>query len=83
MGIIPGGLNRNRKFRMNMIEAGPGCPEWIVDVLFDPQTSGGLLISLPSKEAEALVKRMNDEGIKDAAIIGEVVPEPKGKILVL
>jgi selenide,water dikinase len=83
MGIIPGGLNRNRKFRMNMIEAGPGCPEWIVDVLFDPQTSGGLLISLPSKEAEALVKRMNDEGIKDAAIIGEVVSEPKGKILVL
>ena len=83
MGIIPGGLNRNRKFRMNMIEAGSDCPEWIVDVLFDPQTSGGLLISLPLKEAENLVKRMNDEGIKDAAIIGEVVTEQKGKILVL
>jgi len=83
MGIIPGGLNRNRRFRMNMIEAGSDCPEWIVDVLFDPQTSGGLLISLPLKEAEDLVKRMNDEGIKDAAIIGEVVTEQKGKILVL
>ena len=83
MGIIPGGLNRNRRFRMNMIEAGSNCPEWIVDVLFDPQTSGGLLISLPLKEAEDLVKRMNDEGIKDAAIIGEVVTEQKGKILVL
>ena len=82
MGIIPGGLNRNRKFRMNMIEVGPDCPEWIVDVFFDPQTSGGLLISLPLKEAEDLVKRMNDEGIKDAAIIGEVVPEPKGKIMI-
>jgi len=83
MGIIPGGLNRNRKFRMNMIEVGPDCPEWIVDVFFDPQTSGGLLISLPLKEAEDLVKRMNDEGIKDAAIIGEVVSEPKGKIVVI
>jgi len=82
MGIIPGGLNRNRKFRMNMVEAGPGCPEWIVDVLFDPQTSGGLLISLPLKEAEDLVKRMNDEGIEEASIIGEVVPEPKGKIMI-
>jgi len=82
MGIIPGGLNRNRKFRMNMIEVGSDCPEWIVDVFFDPQTSGGLLISLPLKEAEDLVKRMNDEGIKDAAIIGEVVPEPKGKIMI-
>jgi len=83
MGIIPGGLNRNRKFRMNMIEAGPSCPEWIVDVFFDPQTSGGLLISLPLKEAEDLVKRMNDEGIEEASIIGKVVTEPKGKILVL
>ena len=82
MGIMPGGLNRNRKFRMNMIEVGPGCPEWIVNVFFDPQTSGGLLISLPRKEAEDLVKRMNDEGIKDAAIIGEVATKPKGKILV-
>ena len=83
MGIIPGGLNRNRKFRMNMIEAGPDCPEWIVDVLFDPQTSGGLLIALPLKDAEDLVNKMNDGGIEDASIIGEVVTEPKGKILVL
>jgi len=83
MGIMPGGLNRNRKFRMNMIEAGPDCPEWIVDVLFDPQTSGGLLIALPLKDAEDLVNKMNDEGIEDASIIGKVVTEPKGKILVL
>ena len=83
MGIIPGGLNRNRKFRMGMIETGPDCPEWIVDVLFDPQTSGGLLISLPLKEAEDLVKRMNDKGIEEASIIGKVVTKPKGKILVL
>jgi len=83
MGIMPGGLNRNRKFRMDMIEVGPDCPEWIVDVLFDPQTSGGLLISLPLKEAEVLVKRMNDEGIDEASVIGEVAAKPKGKILIL
>ena len=82
MGIIPGGLNRNRKFRMDMVEVGADCPEWIVDVLFDPQTSGGLLISLPHKEAKNLVMKMNDEGIKDATIVGEVVTEPKGKIKV-
>jgi len=83
MGIIPGGLNRNRKFRMDMIEVGPDCPKWIVDVLFDPQTSGGLLISLPLKEAADLVKRMNDEGIEEASVIGKVVAKPKGKILIL
>ena len=80
MGIIPGGLNRNRKFRMGMIEVGSGCPEWMVDVFFDPQTSGGLLISLPPQEAQDLVKRMHDDGIQDAAVIGEVVKEPAGKI---
>jgi len=83
MGIIPGGLNRNRKFRMSMVEVGPDCPEWIVDVLFDPQTSGGLLIALPLKEAEELVQRMRDEGIERASIIGEIVTEKKGKILII
>jgi selenide,water dikinase len=82
MGIIPGGLNRNRKFRVKMIDVGPACPAWLVDVFFDPQTSGGLLISLPSKDGEDLVRRMHDGGIQDAAVIGEVVPEPKGKIIV-
>ena len=81
MGIIPGGLNRNRKFRMKMVDVGPTCQPWLVDVFFDPQTSGGLLISLPSEEAEILVSKMRDEGIHDAAVIGEVVAEPKGKII--
>ena len=83
MGIIPGGLNRNRKFRMKIIDVGSHSPVWLVDVFFDPQTSGGLLISLPSEEAEALVNNMHDEGLHDAAIIGEVVAEPKGTIIVL
>jgi selenide,water dikinase len=54
----------------------------MVDILFDPQTSGGLLISVPAADAEPLVKRMRREGIKDAAIIGEVVAKPKGRIVV-
>jgi len=83
MGIIPGGLNRNRNFRMHMIETGPHCPPWLVDVFFDPQTSGGLLISLPKSDAQQLVKKMKEGGIGDAAIIGEVVAEPKGKIIVV
>jgi selenide,water dikinase len=82
MGIIPGGLNRNRSFRLHMVETGPDCPRWLVDVFFDPQTSGGLLISLPAHDAETLLQQMHDEGIKDAAAIGEVVSAPKGRIIV-
>lgn len=83
MGIIPGGLNRNRNFRMPMVEVDDGCPPWLVDVFFDPQTSGGLLIALSADDADILVRQMNDIGIVDASVIGEVVSEPKGKILVL
>ena len=82
MGIIPGGLNRNRKFRMPMVDIAPTCPAWLSDVFFDPQTSGGLLISLPSKDGAELVKRMHENGIPEAAVIGEVISEPKGKITV-
>lgn len=82
MGVIPGGLHRNRQFRMSMIEVEEGCPSWRVDVFFDPQTSGGLLIALPAEDANRMVRRMHDSGIVDAAVIGDVVSEPKGKIVV-
>jgi len=81
MGIIPGGLNRNRKFRMPMVDVASTCPPWLVDVFFDPQTSGGLLSSLSAGEAETLVAAMHDQGIPEAAVIGEIVKEPAGKIV--
>ncbi len=82
MGMTPGGLHRNREFRLNMVEFGDSVPQFMSDILFDPQTSGGLLISLPASEAESLLERMHREGIEEAAIIGEVTAEPKGRIIV-
>ncbi len=82
MGMIPGGLHRNRQFRLNMVEFGDNVPQFMSDILFDPQTSGGLLISVPASEAESLLRRMHKEGVEEAAIIGEVIAEPKGRIIV-
>lgn len=82
MGMVPGGLHRNREFRLHMIKVSPQVPPWMVDILFDPQTSGGLLISTPSPQAEELLSKLHERGIEEAAIIGEVVEEPKGKIVV-
>lgn len=80
--VVSGGLIRNRKFRESRIEVGPDCPDWLVDVLFDPQTAGGLLIALPESAAAELLGRMRAAGIGGAAIVGEVTAAPKGKIIV-
>jgi len=82
MGMVAGGLHRNKKFRMHMVDVAPHVPDYVTDVFFDPQTSGGLLFSLPEDQAEDIVKKMHAEGIQDAAIVGEVTGKPKGKILV-
>ena len=82
MGLIPGGTIRNRDFRLPMIERAAEISDEMLLILFDAQTSGGLLISVPGREADTLLQRMHEEGIEEAAIIGEVVAEPKGKIVV-
>lgn len=41
-------------------------------ILYDPQTSGPLVISLPAEKADLLVSALKEKGVKDAAIIGEV-----------
>ena len=81
-GIIPGGLNRNRDFRAHMVTMAKAVPDYLVDILFDPQTSGGLFIAVAPEKAEKLLASMHREGIPEAALVGEVVAEPKGKIIV-
>lgn len=82
MGMVPGGLHRNRDFRSNMVTIKKTVPDYMSDILFDPQTSGGLLISVAPEKARGLLERMHREGIDEAALIGEVVAELKGRIIV-
>ncbi|KPJ52672.1 MAG: selenophosphate synthase [Dehalococcoidia bacterium DG_18] len=82
MGLVPGGTQRNREFRLNMIEQAYEIGDDIWNILFDPQTSGGLLISIPGHRGEEFLQNLHRNGIKDAAIIGEVVGEPKGRIII-
>ncbi len=82
MGLIPAGTIRNRDFNLHMIQTSAEITDEKLLILFDAQTSGGLLFSVSSQQAEGLLKRLHEEGIKEAAIVGEVVSEPKGKIMV-
>jgi selenide,water dikinase len=82
MGLIPAGTYRNREFRQTMVEESPSLDPVIRDILFDPQTSGGLLISVDSGASNDLVLELRENGSPLAAVIGNVVEEPSGKIVV-
>ncbi len=81
-GFIPGGLYRNKDFRINQVIKQNTCPDWLFDLLFDPQTAGGLFFSLSGDKAKNIVEKMRATGIGDAAIVGEVVKDHPGKIFV-
>jgi selenide,water dikinase len=83
MGLIPAGAYQNRVFREAMIDLPDSVPRERQDIFFDPQTSGGLLISVCPDQAAALAQALHEAGIGDAAVIGEVVDGPSEKITVV
>ncbi len=83
LGLIPGGTYSNRDFFSCRAEIHSSVLPLLADTLYDPQTSGGLLISLPSGEAEELVATLKKEKNIDSWIVGEIVKEPLGKIQIL
>ncbi len=82
MGLVPAGAYKNREFRECMVDFVPSVDRLVQDILFDPQTSGGLLIGVDPDRAEDLVTELKDQGVEDAAVIGEVTTEPRERIVV-
>jgi selenide, water dikinase len=80
--FVPGGMQRNRDFRKKMVDISPKVPEYLQVILFDPQTSGGLLIAVSEVKTSRLLKTLHNSGVNDALIVGEVVSRPKHKIVV-
>jgi selenide,water dikinase len=80
MGLMPAGLHRNREFRAPMVAIAGDLAEVESDLAHDPVTSGGLLIALPAGEARALLARMHEAGLAEAAIIGRVTDSAPGTL---
>jgi len=81
-GLCPAGLHRNREFYSASVKIAKELPDFMQDILFDAQTSGGLLICLAPRKAELLLNRLRQAGVEDAVIIGEAVSEPRGVVTV-
>ena len=70
-GYLPGGLKRNQEFIGDCVEFAPSVPEDVRNLLFDPQTSGGLLLSVAMKDTPRLLESLRANGV-DAQRVGEV-----------
>jgi len=80
-GYIPGGLKANREFAECMVEYAESVPADMRTILFDPQTAGGLLISVAPDTSESLAAALRKAGVP-AVEIGEVRSKTKPLIAV-
>lgn len=80
-GIISGAIERNKEYASKFVSVAEDIGEEMELVFYDPQTSGGLLISAAEEKADSLVSRLKKKGIKHAALIGKVISKSEGKIL--
>jgi selenide,water dikinase len=71
-GFIPGGLKNNRDFIGDSVGFAPNIPQEYRDLLFDPQTSGGLLIAISPEFAPAAISALDRHGVS-ALRIGKVI----------
>ena len=63
MGLIPGGAYRNREFA-EKTGVKSSAVLWREDLVFDPQTSGGLLAAVPERDVQEIMKRLEDRGVR-------------------
>jgi selenide,water dikinase len=80
-GVGPGGLDRNRDYFGTGVRIESAAEQAQIDLLFDPQTSGGLLIALPKDSAPALLADLMAQGLT-AARVGEIIPREDALIVV-
>jgi len=80
-GVIPGAIERNREYVAGDLSVADGVDEALVNLGFDAQTSGGLLIAVGEGRHEQLLVELAQRGV-EAVTIGQVVAESNGQILV-
>lgn len=80
MGLVPAGAYRNRDFAEPTAEVRGEISRAMLDILYDPQTSGGLLIAVGEEDGEKLLRQLQSE-IPCAAMIGYVTEREESAVV--
>ena len=83
MGLLPAGSYKNRQYCEKKLTIGPNVDRVTADLMFDPQTSGGLVIALSPEEVDVCLHVMKNEGLV-AELVGEVIGDhEKGHVSII
>ncbi|OGD16247.1 MAG: selenide, water dikinase SelD [Candidatus Aminicenantes bacterium RBG_16_66_30] len=80
-GVISGAVERNREYASRRVKRAKGVSEELETLLYDPQTSGGLLIAVRKSKASALLAALHKKGVAAAAPIGRVTRKGPARIV--
>jgi selenide,water dikinase len=80
--IISGAIERNRESSSRLVKVRSGVDGALETILYDPQTSGGLLLAVPRREASTFLKKLETKGVKGAAVIGKATAKSSGRIVI-
>jgi selenide,water dikinase len=73
-GYLTGGCKRNRAYLEDKVIVDKRVGPVLEEIAFDPQTSGGLLLAVPARNAKRLVSRLRAGGVRSAAVVGRAIP---------
>jgi selenide,water dikinase len=79
-GILPGAIERNKESCGQRIIADESLPQEMVDICYDAQTSGGLLIAIAENKVDDFLKALYSDGVKTATVIGKVIGKGSGVV---
>jgi selenide,water dikinase len=79
-GVLPGALERNKESCGRQVTADEALPQEMVDICFDAQTSGGLLIAIAASDGEEFLKALHAAGVEHATVVGKVLEKGTGRI---
>lgn len=80
MGLVPAGAYKNRRYSINQVEMG-SVEEHYLDLLYDPQTSGGLLISVSPGRLGEMLADFEKAGMDTAVSVIGRVSEKSNKLI--